>query len=224
MNTRSLPVFVLIAALSPIAFAVEPAKPPKADDQIVIYRCTDGEGRLTLRDSPCRHGERQDIRTMTRPKDASTAVVTHGTRPATQAVNGPPSPQVLVIHTPRPLYECAASDDTSGQSRYLSESPEGKLRWVQAPDRPTLTHLPVFDPNAGFVQVSDTHRAHPLVYDNGAWVRDRCYALPPADACARLREERGNLGRRRFNAQQSEREQIHREERSVEARLAQDCR
>ena len=31
-------------------------------EEVTIYRCTDAKGKLTLRDSPCAKGERQEIR------------------------------------------------------------------------------------------------------------------------------------------------------------------
>lgn len=228
MNARALSLIALIVALAPSARAADAAKAPLADEaRVVIYRCTDAQDRLTLRDSPCRRGERQDIRTMVRPKDPPPKLTATNTARATAHIATSTAPQIVIVHTPRPLYECTRPDDAPGKLRYLSDTPEGKLRWVPRPDGPVLVshhhHRPVFGPNEGFVQISDARHARPFVYDNGTWVRDNCYALPPADACERLREERGHLGRRRFNAQQSEREQIHREERSVQARLAQDC-
>ncbi|WP_228064401.1 DUF4124 domain-containing protein [Novilysobacter avium] len=39
------------------------------DEQVTIYRCTDAQGRLSLRDSPCRRGEQQEMRGMQRPQD-----------------------------------------------------------------------------------------------------------------------------------------------------------
>ncbi len=226
MNARAISLIVLIVAFVPFVRAADAAKAPLPDeDRVVIYRCTDAQGRLTLRDSPCRRGERQDIRSMARPKDPPKLAATHAAR-ATPPIAGA-APQVVIVHTPRPLYECTRPDDASGKLRYLSDSPEGQLRWVPRPDGPVLVshhhHRPVFGLNNGAVQISDARRGHPFVYDNGAWIRDNCLALPPVDACERLREERGHLGRRRFNAQQSERAQIDREERSVQARLAQDC-
>ncbi len=224
MDARTLPFIALIAALAPCALAADAAKTPsQSDDRVVIYRCTDAQARLTLRDSPCRHGERQDIRTMARPKDPPRAAAASTTRVTTQIASA--TPQVVIVQAPRPLYECARSDDVSGKQRYLSDSPEGKLRWVPRPDPPVVIYPyhPVLASNGAYVHISDARHARPVVYDNGAWVRDSCYALPPVDACERLREESGHLGRRRFNAQQNEREQIHRQERSVQARLAQDC-
>jgi hypothetical protein len=54
-------------------------------------------------------------------------------------------------------------------------------------------------------------------------VRDSCHALPQAEVCARLRDRRWELIRRYNSALQSEREELVREQRGIEARLDQDC-
>jgi hypothetical protein len=223
------------SARAPSAFAAQTVQSAaQVDDRILIYRCTDARGRLALRDAPCRSGERQDIRTMVRPKDAPTrpSAGKRSQTPVSTAMHGAsPLPQVIFLQHPRPVYECTAPDNVAGNRRYLSDTPEGRLRWVPRPVDTAVVFTPLYHPNHGFVQISDNslqagYQAGswgPLLIDNGTWVRDTCYALPQADACERLREERGHLGRRRFNAQPTERAEINREERSVEARIAQDC-
>src|SRR5690606_12123449 len=58
----------------------------------------------------------------------------------------------------------------------------------------------------------------------GTWIRDTCHALPQAQVCSRLGDRREEIRRRFFNAQESERNQLRREERGINARLAADCR
>lgn len=225
-------------ALSPAA--AQTASTPQ-DKPVVIYRCTDARGRSSLRDSPCLKGERQDVRQMIRPKDAPSSPAHARANPtALVSRTTAPAPQVLILRAPQPLYECTGPE----RQRYLSDTPEGTLRWVPNPVAFVPTPIPLYDPSYGFVHVEmhanqnslhagygngggyaqrPTYPHRPYVIDNGAWVRDACHALPQADACARLREERGTLGRRRFNAQQSERIEIDREERRVDARIAQEC-
>jgi len=78
------------------------------------------------------------------------------------------------------------------------------------PAAPSLPRPPVHDRgHAGFV--------------SGAWIRDDCQPLPSAEACARLRDRRYELDRRYNSALQSERAQIAREQRGIDARLASDC-
>lgn len=93
--------------------------------EVTIYRCTDAQGRLTLRDTPCRKGERQQTREMRRPTDPAPrprATVT----PAPAPPAYPAPPRVVVIQAPPPLYECMSVDGR----RYTSDSGEGNPRWV----------------------------------------------------------------------------------------------
>ena len=94
---------------------------------VTIYRCTDDRGRLTLRDSPCLKGERQEARTMLRPQDPPAR--------ADAAPKAPVSPmpavattRLVVVTPPRPLYECVTPDGAS----YLSETDRGEMRWQSA--------------------------------------------------------------------------------------------
>jgi hypothetical protein len=227
MDAKSLALLVSILTVFtthalPIR-AAESTKPAaQADDRIVIYRCTDAQGRLSLSDSPCRRGERQDVRNMARPKDAKRASSASMARDTASVVS---TPQVVILQqASRPLYECSGRDESGRLQTYLNDSPEGKLRWVPSPPV-LLVPQPLYGSNQAVVQVSEYgHSRQPILYSNGNWVRDSCFTLPPTEACSRLRDERTELGRRRFNAQQTERMQIDREERSVEARLAQECR
>lgn len=215
---------------------VVPAAAPAAPAQVTIYRCTDAAGRLSLRDSPCRKGERQEIRPMLRPTDAppSRRVSTLAPRTAPAA----PATRVIVVSTPRPVYECTAPDG----ARYLSETPDGHARWVQGwlPAYSTVV-APVpgdyaarleYRGSHGGVRIDSGRRVHGpgtvismpyAIPVGGAWVRDPCAALPQAEVCARLRDRRDLLDRRYYSALQGERDAIVREERGIDARLAQDC-
>ena len=60
-------------------------------------------------------------------------------------------------------------------------------------------------------------------YGGGMWVRDECHALPQVETCARLRDRREEIRRRFFNAQETERATLDKEERGINARLSVDC-
>ena len=219
----------------------DPAKTPVASP-VTIYRCTDAKGYLTLRDSPCNRGDRQETRSMLRPKDAPLRPQS-SSPPALASVTASP-PQIIIVNTPRPLYECVSPDNT----RYLSDTPEGSARWVPLwphaypqpyPYPGQITH---YEPGRMNVRVDDgrvsadyssgsydsggTRILMPTYseFGGGTWVRDPCHALPQAEVCARLVDQRNVLRRRFTIAQASERAVLGREERSIGARLAQDCR
>lgn len=208
----------------------------QATDAVVIYRCTDAQGRLTLRDSPCAKGQRQETRSMARPKDAPPAA--RVSAPAPVGVAAPmPATQVVLVHPPRPLYECVTPDNT----RYLSDTPEGNPRLVPlwTVGVPMENQIAVYEPGRLNVRVDDgrvsgsyrsggyTNVTLPgpgIAGVNGAWIRDTCYALPQTEVCARLRDRRDEVRRRFVIAQPSERTELGREERGIDARLTQDCR
>ena len=69
-----------------------------------------------------------------------------------------------------------------------------------------------------------SHRPMPWpVAAGGGWVRDDCAMLPPREACARLRDRRSEIRTRFFNAMPSERDVLRVEERTINARLDNDC-
>lgn len=108
--------------------------------ELTIYRCTDDTGRLTLRDSPCLKGERQEARTMLRPQDppARPAAPTPPARSAPAPVAGLPAAsitRVIVVTPSGPMYECLAPDGTT----YLSQTGEGEPRWLS---NVSYGHLP----------------------------------------------------------------------------------
>ncbi|MFD0738782.1 DUF4124 domain-containing protein [Lysobacter koreensis] len=94
--------------------------------QVTIYRCTDGNGRLTLRDTPCRKGEQQQTRQMLRPTDPPRRPAPAAVSAPARAPAAPATTRVIVVQAPRPLYECMAPDGT----RYTNDSGEGTPRWM----------------------------------------------------------------------------------------------
>lgn len=206
--------------------------------EVTIYRCTDAKGQLSLRDTPCRAGEKQEARSMVRPTDPPPRATPAPAPPSAPRTRDEPAPRYVLVTPPQPLYECITVDG----ERYTSESGEGRARW-----EPLWTFgypaLPIrsgggVSANVGFgsgdvrgrVRIGDPGRPphHPAVLvpavPSGQWVRDECYRLPQMEVCDRLRDERFELNRRWNIAQPSERAQIDRETRGIDARLANDCR
>lgn len=213
-----------------------------AADDVVIYRCTDAAGKLSLRDTPCRKGEKQETRSMVRPKDAPIRVT-----PAAAPVAREPAYEPVPRYAPvpaRPMYECIGED---GQA-YVSDTGIGRQRFEPNwfPVYPILgvprdSHHGVFA-RAGFqgskasgtLQVGrmpdrgdGPRRRNPTYFlpvgSPGEWVEDPCYALPQVEVCDRLRDERYELNRRWHISQPSERAQIDLQTRSIDARLDNDC-
>jgi hypothetical protein len=178
-----------VSAPRPVA-----AQDASAESHVTVYRCIADDGSVTLRDTPCAKGTRQEARSMVRPTDAPPAPEPPA---ATPPAPGPaPAPRVVIVRepAPSPMYECTPPDNNT----YTSDSPEGNPRWV-----PMWTlGWPV---------------------PAGTWVRDECRRMAQAETCARLRDRRDAIERRFFNAMPSERARLEVEERGIDARLGADC-
>lgn len=233
---RSVTALLLACVVTaPVMAATPGTDTPTATDAstVVIYRCTDAQGRLSLRDSPCPAGNRQQARSMLRPKDAPMPART-AALPADRPVAAA-QPPVYVLRTPRPLYECVTPDG----ARYTSDTPEGNPRRVPAwtLDYPVLQRATVIEPGGLEIgygpggwrgryssgSVREVVVPTPAGYGAETWVRDACHALPQAEVCARLREHRDEIGTRWFNAQPSDRVRLERERRAVIEQMAADC-
>jgi len=215
--------------------------------EITVYRCTDAAGRVSLRDTPCPRGQQQSTREMVRPKDpppraASPAPAAEVPSPA------PPSPGIVVVHTPDPVYECVTPDG----ERYTASNPDGNPRWVPLwtlgyPVHPDLSARPegvhgridmgggnvrgrvelgsTLPPRPPLTRPMPTRHPSGVVaaFPTGTWIRDACTRLPQAEVCARLRDRRYALDRRYNSALQSERRRITDEQRLIDAQLGETC-
>lgn len=234
-----LSIALLFACCLPTAVPTVSAGAAAGPDaaSVTIYRCTDARGRLSLRDSPCPAGDRQEARSMLRPKDAPPQVRRDSAPSPVPAVASATAtaPQVYVLRPPRPLYECVTPDG----ARYTSDTPEGNPRRVPAwtLDYPVLQRATVIEPGGLDIgygpggwrgryssgSVREVIVPTPAGYGAETWVRDACHPLPQAEVCARLRERRDAIGTQWFNAQPSDRERLDRERRAVIERIAADC-
>ena len=214
----------LLPLLLFISLALLPARVTAQD--VTIYRCIGPGDTLTLRDSPCEAGEKQQARSMQRPRDPAPVALPTAKPAAPVVAASPREVQVIYRTPPRPLYECTSSDG----ARYTSDNSEGNLRWVPlwSVGFPTWTHR-----GSGGMSRPDRpgngppNRPYPqpgmVIPAGGTWVRDECHALPQAEVCARLSDQRYELIRRYNSALQSERRALELEQRGIEARLANDC-
>lgn len=197
----------------------------RAQAVMTVYRCSDARGVVSLQDVPCAAGKRQQVLTMQRPQAPSAATKAPATvsPPSPAAPPAPPPPAPLVVYRapPQPMYECTRPDG----SRYTSDDGRGNPRWVPLWTLGGWRHPHRHDGNGtetGTPPVTDSP-LWPVFMGGGQWIHDDCVMLPPAEACARLRDRRAELRRRFFNAQELERDALRREERALNARLDNDC-
>ncbi|GAB6196799.1 DUF4124 domain-containing protein [Lysobacter xanthus] len=229
--------FLLPLALS-ASLATVAAPAAKAPAQVTIYRCTDARGHLALRDSPCRAGERQETRSMLRPTDAPARA--RATPSGDRSPAMLPPTRVVYRTAPRPVYDCTTPDG----ARYTSASPEGNPRWVPGwtLGYPPVVYGPAVEGGYGgvvehrgggtLIRVEAGRRWRgPVVVGPpvalapaGMWVRDVCAPLPAEETCDLLHDRREALDRRWFSALQGDRDAIGREQRRIDAELAESCR
>lgn len=221
-------------------------------DQVTVYRCVDARGQVSLSDAPCAQGSEQEVRQMQRPVDGPAPLPPLVAAPGLDPAPVAPAPAPMALRRPEPMYECVTpdgdrytSDDGEGNPRWVP------LWTLGYGGRPTfrgngasraLNDYQDRRPLGGHVGASPRYtsppagngdrpgrppRPHRPGYSDfggaGTWVRDTCRALPQSEVCARLVERRDLIRTRFFNAQEQERNTLRREERGINARLAEDC-
>ncbi len=197
------------------------ASPAYADD-VIIYRCVNAGGKVTLQDRPCPKDVHQEVRQMLRPQDPPP-------RPEPIASMPPPvSPtfEVRVYRTPRPLYECTTQDGAA----YLSQNGIPQARYV-----------PLWTTGIGMVEVGDGRmraqpspgsgqfrrgglvRSGPIAFGPSVYVEDSCRRLPQDEVCERMHARDDTLEKLIFNAQPSDRVGYEREQKGLRTQVRNDC-
>ena len=191
---------------------------------VTLYRCTDSSGKVSYASTPCAAGAKQEVRTLARPVDAPPPPAAPPA-PPTPAPAPPMQTRTVYLVPPKPMFECTTPDG----KRYTSDDDRGNPRWVPlwTLGYPTVRPTASLGSNIGHPErVMHPHPRDvnwPVATGGGTWIRDACVQLPPADVCARLRDRRDAIRTRFFNAQEKERDTLRIEERSVNARLDNDC-
>ncbi|MDE2407191.1 MAG: DUF4124 domain-containing protein [Xanthomonadaceae bacterium] len=191
---------------------------------LTVYRCTDAGGKVSVGDAPCPQGQNQQVRAMQRPQDAPARPM-----PPAPPATAHPAPAVqqapVYLIPPRPMYECTTPDG----KRYTSDDNRGNPRWVPlwTLGYPVVRPKSALGDNIGrpdaVLHPPPRDMNWPVATGGGTWIHDDCVMLPPADACARLRDRRDAIRTRFFNAQEKERDSLRIEERGINARLDNDC-
>ena len=241
MDLRCFAPVLLLGFVTPMAAATaDEDKPPSAPSTVAIYRCTDSRGQLVaLRDSPCRAGEQQETVTMQRPRDPPPPTATSSAPVAPPAAASPQEIRIVTVQPPQPMFECTSPD---GQT-YASDSGEGTQRWVPLwavgvpvwhPPRPGPPPRPPVAPprpeSGPGVTLPWPPRPGPrppggvVVPAAGTWVRDPCVRIPQEEVCRRLSDRRFEILRIYHAAMPSGRAELDREQRVIDARMANDCR
>ncbi len=220
----------LLALASPPAAAPPPAAAANPG-QVRIYRCVSSRGAVALQDHPCRQGQQQILerqRPLDPPAAARPAAMPAATAPAPPAA----APARVIVVSSQPLFECITPEG----ERYTADDGQGNPRWVPGPLVPVILgsagghgrpHRPYRPPSAPDAPQRPVHPrpgghgvATAMVAAGGQWVRDSCQQLTRQEACQALGEQRWELIGRYNSALSSEREQLVRQQRRVEERMA----
>lgn len=231
----AMPILSVTVFSSLLALASPPAAAPTTaasnPGQVRIYRCVSSRGEVALQDHPCRQGQQQILERQ-RPQDPPPAA-----RPAALPAAASPAPPAavparVIVVTSQPLFECITPEG----ERYTADDGQGNPRWVPGPLVPVIIgsagghgrpHRPHHPPSAPDAPQRPVH-SHPgghgvataVVSAGGQWVRDSCQQLTRQEACQALGEQRWELISRYNSALSSEREQLVRQQRRVEERMA----
>ncbi len=144
---------------------------PVAGTPVTVYRCEDGQGRVTLQDEACPAGQDQTTREMTRPRDPPPRPAAPEPEPDAdpESEDFPPSQPApwSVAYPPPPLYQCT---DFDGEIRYSED----------------------YDPNTRCVPLAVLGygpRGSPQAASTCRWVSESCVLLDEATTCERFKSK-----------------------------------
>ncbi len=139
-------------------------------DVVVVNRCTDAKGRVTLQDEPCPKGSQGQAREMTRPKDPpKSARVPSRAMPMDVLPDEPAPPLRRELIPPPPMYRCTSYDGIERFSESYDPNPRCEPLVLYYPYPNNLT---------------------PAQALSCRWVEDSCVRLSDSSACARWKEMR----------------------------------
>jgi hypothetical protein len=148
------------------------AKPGKAatvtTTTVIVHRCTDARGRVTLQDDPCPPGSQDSSREMLRPKDPPKAGKSAAAAPPPlyDPLMAEPPPPLRELIPPPPMYRCTSYDGIERYSEQYDPNPRCE---------PWALYHPYAD------------RLTPQQAGACRWVRDSCVLLSENETCRRFR-------------------------------------
>lgn len=202
---------------------------PATAQQITVYRCVDADGRVSLQDQPCPPGREDARRSVAAEADSAPPVPAPPAADEPPPAAAPPLPSAPSPRAPPPaLWLCV---DIEGKQRFTAQpEPNGRYvpLWVvqgnefgprglagragrpapraggSGPGGPGATTVP--------------GALGPMVY-----VEDRCFRLPPDEACRRYRDQRDEIERKRPSRSGDERRQMEAESARLLGILREAC-
>ena len=154
-----------------IAFLLPCPAAHAAQDTVIVHRCTDARGHITLQDEPCPKGSHDSAREMTRPKDPAPRRVMRRTAPEPVELLQLPEPAFAprLLIPPPPMYRCTSYDGIQRFSESYDPNPRCEPFVLYYPYPNYLT---------------------PTQALSCRWVEDSCVRLSDQVACERWKVQR----------------------------------
>ena len=138
---------------------------PAPVEIVLVHRCTDAKGRVTLQDEPCPKGSQSESRQMTRPKDPPKSRPIPMRAPPIDVLADDPTPSFRrELIPPPPMYRCTSYDGIGRFSESYDPNPRCEPLVLYYPYPNNLT---------------------PAQALSCRWVEDSCVRLPDSTACMR---------------------------------------
>lgn len=161
-----------------------PAAQPSPLQTVLVHRCTDARGRVTLQDEACPKGSQSESRQMTRPKDppkSNSKPVPLPVRSVDEYLTQPAPTLRRELIPPPPMYRCTSYDGIGRFSESYDPNPRCEPLVLYYPYPNNLT---------------------PAQALSCRWVEDSCVRLSDGTACARwkvMRKEAVSASARSFS-------------------------
>lgn len=123
-----IPPIALVALLwAGLASATDTTK----KDNVIIFRCVDAKGKVSLQDSPCAKSSTQETREMQRPKDAPALKKMPDAKPVQAIPAQPPVQNLIASLSPPDLYQCTNYEGKTRDSESYDPNPRCEPVWAQ---------------------------------------------------------------------------------------------
>ncbi len=137
-------------------------------NKVVVYRCIDTKGKVSLQDAPCAKSSKQETREMLRPKDAAVVKKNTANKPAPVVAAQPAAQSIMPINPPPDLYQCTNYEGKTRDSENYDPNPRCEPLWAQGYH---TEYLPI------------EQRA------TCSWVQDSCVRYEGKSLCDRWKEK-----------------------------------
>lgn len=97
---------------------------------VIVYRCVDGKGKVSLQDTPCAKASKQQTREMVRPMDSPPAKKNPVGQPAKAVPFEPPVTVTIPVFPPPDLYQCTNYEGKTRDSENYDPNPRCEPLWA----------------------------------------------------------------------------------------------